>query len=132
MAPEIFEGRDFDWSADICAYAMLVYVPTTRLDIFPELREFRFARMIVSGGRPPFPPGFDSRWKTLIEDCWHQDPIKRPTFQEVVRRLGSAEFFNESIDIARSVRISRASSRNRPKNFSSFFFFLWAITGVRP
>jgi hypothetical protein len=36
-----------------------------------------------------------------MEDCWQQDPKKCPTFQEIVERLGIAEFSNNSIDDGR-------------------------------
>jgi hypothetical protein len=27
--------------------------------------------------------------KTLIEECWHEKPAKRPTFREIIKRLES-------------------------------------------
>jgi serine/threonine protein kinase len=102
MAPEVYKGEAFDWSADIETYAMLAYITTTWLEIFPEVKvPHVFTKMIVKGGRPPFPPKFDGRWKNVIEDCWQSEPSCRPTFQEIVQRLGSPEFVNSSINIGR-------------------------------
>jgi serine/threonine protein kinase len=101
MAPEIFNGMPFSWSADVYAIAMLVYLATTRLDIFPELNEFQFMAKFASRDRPPFPDGFGSRVRRVVEACWHQEPKNCPTFQKIVEKLESTEFVNASIDIDR-------------------------------
>jgi hypothetical protein len=101
MAPEIHVREGYDWSADVYAYGMLVYVATTGLDIFPGLTGHQLSRRIMTGYRPPFPAGLDSRWQNLIEECWRQDPQSRPTFQAIVARINSTEFVGESIDVGR-------------------------------
>jgi serine/threonine protein kinase len=108
MAPEIHEGADYNWAVDVYAYGMFVYVATTRLEPFPEftnpdgtIRIGLFIRKVTSGGRPAFPPGFDSRWRNLIKACWQQEPKNCPTFQAIVDRLGSADFLNDKIDVGR-------------------------------
>jgi serine/threonine protein kinase len=99
MAPEISMGESYDWSADVYAFAVLVYVAVTGEKIFPGLTDFQCVTKIVAGERPPFPPGFDGRWKSLIEECWCHDAKSRPTFDAIVQRLGSAEFVNDSINV---------------------------------
>jgi hypothetical protein len=48
--------------------------------------------MISRGERPPKPPGSENLglgppvWK-LTEECWHQNPDRRPDVGDVLRRL---------------------------------------------
>lgn len=37
--------------------------------------------------RPPVPSFCDPEWKTLMEQCWAPDPLDRPSFTEIARRL---------------------------------------------
>lgn len=47
-----------------------------------------FAGGIVNNTlRPPVPGYCDSEWKLLMEQCWAADPIARPSFTEITRRL---------------------------------------------
>jgi hypothetical protein len=99
MASEISEGSRNDLSAGVYAYAMLVYMAMTGLDIFSGLQKFRFMAKILSGGRPPLWGQFDDQWQDVIRECWHQNPKIRPTFREIAETLESDEFVNESIDV---------------------------------
>lgn len=40
----------------------------------------------------------DIYWK-LIENCWNTDPIKRPTFTDIVNDLSTNEEFTNNINI---------------------------------
>lgn len=43
---------------------------------------------IISGERPPMNSlKINSAFKRLIEDCWSEDPSKRPTFTQIVKTL---------------------------------------------
>lgn len=42
------------------------------------------ADAIVEGRRPPIPEGIPSLFKQLIEQCWSQDPIMRPSFSTIL------------------------------------------------
>ena len=44
-------------------------------------------RMNDKGWRPPLPKKLYKSLKKLIKDCWALDPEKRPTFDEIVKRL---------------------------------------------
>lgn len=37
--------------------------------------------------RPPVPSYCDAEWRLLMEQCWAPDPVVRPSFTEIARRL---------------------------------------------
>ena len=45
------------------------------------------AAVAMESLRPPFPDGIPAAYKTLVEDCWHGDPGKRPHFEDAVEVL---------------------------------------------
>ena len=42
---------------------------------------------IRSGERPVFPEGCADMLKSLIQDCWQQEPTQRPNFRDIKDRL---------------------------------------------
>jgi hypothetical protein len=47
----------------------------------------RYAKKVAGGYRPPRTEAFDDSVWALVESCWAQDPLDRPTAAEVVPRL---------------------------------------------
>ena len=39
------------------------------------------------GARPPIPQGMPAPLEKLLRDCWKQDPVERPSFEEIVQRF---------------------------------------------
>ena len=79
--------------ADVFAFAMFAVEVFTGKVPFPELKNEAVVLRILRGGRPEMPGDAEAigltgdMWK-LLESCWQQNPKKRPTMQEVVRRWG--------------------------------------------
>ena len=48
-----------------------------------------FALKIVKGDRPDFPKYTPQFWRDMVESCWHSDPLRRPTCQELRETLNS-------------------------------------------
>ena len=47
-----------------------------------------FAGGIVNNTLRPLVPSFcDPEWRLLMEQCWAPDPMARPSFTEITRRL---------------------------------------------
>jgi hypothetical protein len=59
--------------------------------------DWKFAGGILSNTlRPPVPASCDPQWRELMEQCWSNEPDKRPSFKEVVSHLRSMLEANQS------------------------------------
>jgi len=77
--------------ADVFAFGMFAVEVFTGKIPFGEQKNEAVVLRISRGGRPEMPENAqavgltDEIWK-LLESCWQQNPKKRPTMEEVVRR----------------------------------------------
>jgi len=77
--------------ADVFAFAMFAVEVFTGKIPFDEQKNEAVVLRISRGGRPDMPGnaqalGLTAEMWELLESCWHQNPKKRPTMGEVVRR----------------------------------------------
>ena len=78
-------------AADVFAFAMFAVEVFTGKIPFDEQKNEAVVLQISRGGRPVMPANAQTvgltgeMWK-LLESCWQQNPKKRPTMEEVVRR----------------------------------------------
>lgn len=78
-------------SVDVFAFAMFVVEVITGRAPFDGRQPAMVAECIRSGERPKMPGnarevGLTGEMWKLLESCWQQDPKRRPTMEEVVRR----------------------------------------------
>ena len=92
--------------ADVFAFGMFAVEVFTGKIPFEEQKNEAVVLQISRGGRPVMPPNAQAvgltieMWK-LLESCWQQNPKKRPTMDEIVRRwetfVGRNDHDNEII-----------------------------------
>jgi serine/threonine protein kinase len=94
-APKIRTGK-YTRSADIYGFALVSYQIMTGNEPFPKPKSYRkFNEKVRNGGRPkwrlidPYP----SSLKTLIEECWSGDALKRPAFASICKWLWRIKVF---------------------------------------
>ncbi|KAH3742599.1 protein serine/threonine kinase [Pelomyxa schiedti] len=90
QAPELIENQMYSPSCDIFSYAVLLYELYIEKEPYPntEFKSFfAVTQFILTGQRRPIPETCPSDLASLIADCWAQDPLQRPTFQEVETRM---------------------------------------------
>ncbi|CAE8588467.1 unnamed protein product [Polarella glacialis] len=90
MAPEMWSGTNYDEKVDVYSYAMVIYEIFCREVPFEEEEPSGVAKFTLAGVRPDmdaWPPNSPPKLRDLMLACWAQDPIKRPSFIEVVNML---------------------------------------------
>ncbi|KAL8130423.1 hypothetical protein V2J09_019578 [Rumex salicifolius] len=91
MAPELFRNEDFDTKVDVFSFALILQEMIEGCPPFSEKDEAEVAEAYADKQRPPFKaPGklYPHGLKELIEKCWNEDPAERPTFREIIVKLG--------------------------------------------
>mmetsp|Transcript_67010 Transcript_67010/g.187331 ORF Transcript_67010/g.187331 Transcript_67010/m.187331 type:complete len:291 (+) Transcript_67010:108-980(+) len=92
MAPEVLRTTKYTEKADVFSYAMVVFEVICRHVPFERIQPITVAKMIGSGERPDVrdhvqldevPPGLVE----IMEACWMQDPLGRPTFKAIAADL---------------------------------------------
>ena len=78
-------------AADVFAFGMLVVEVFTGEAPFGEQKNEAVVLRILRGDRPKMPGnaqavGLTHEMWALLENCWHQNPKKRPTMEEVMER----------------------------------------------
>ena len=99
MAPEVWAKLDYGKPCDVYGFAIILYEIMTTENPFESFDFFRMLIEIQKGTRPEFKSPIPEAYKNLIEKCWNNDPMKRPTFQEIVENLkNDKKFITEEID----------------------------------
>ena len=89
IAPEIFRDNDYSKKSDVYAFGIIVYEIITNEIPFKNfgLSQFEIMQKVPNGERPKFLYEIPECYKSLIEECWKDDPNERPTFDEIVENL---------------------------------------------
>ncbi|KAG2436299.1 hypothetical protein HXX76_006610 [Chlamydomonas incerta] len=100
MAPEVFRKLPYNEKADVFSFGVVMYELLSRellvISYFNTSRGAKlgmhqpedYAEMVCDGFRPARPTALanDAVW-SLIEACWHDDPVQRPDMDTVLVRL---------------------------------------------
>eukprot|EP00741_Cyanophora_paradoxa_P023050 tig00021537_g22260.t1 len=92
MAPEVMDLRPYTAKSDVFSFGTLLWEIVTREVPFKEAKEERAIERFVldRGKRLPIPATADPVLRSIIEQCWHQEPARRPAMEAVVETLRSA------------------------------------------
>lgn len=86
------ETSKFLPASDIYSYAMTCYEVLTGHVPFPAISDRSVEEKVLSGGRPQLPGECPDSLRLLLEECWASDPLKRPSFSEIVRKLENLKY----------------------------------------
>eukprot|EP00163_Fabomonas_tropica_P012112 TRINITY_DN2330_c0_g1_i1.p1 TRINITY_DN2330_c0_g1~~TRINITY_DN2330_c0_g1_i1.p1 ORF type:complete len:207 (+),score=30.59 TRINITY_DN2330_c0_g1_i1:272-892(+) len=89
MAPETMEGKPYDEKVDVYSFGLVIWeLVTGELPFREYTNDVALARAVVDFRvRPKIPYFCPQQLAELIEDCWHHNPRRRPSFETVVSRL---------------------------------------------
>jgi tRNA A-37 threonylcarbamoyl transferase component Bud32 len=90
MAPELLNGSSSKVSekVDVFSFGIVLWEILTGEEPYANMHYGAIIGGIVNNTlRPPVPSFCDTEWKLLMEQCWAPDPVVRPTFTEIARRL---------------------------------------------
>ncbi|KAJ7583144.1 kinase-like domain-containing protein, partial [Mycena floridula] len=90
QSPEILEGGQNSFKGDVYAYGCVCYeIFAGRIPFYDVYNEMAVSLKVIRGNRPARPetPELENDVWDLIQDCWKEDPDKRPTATQIVQRL---------------------------------------------
>jgi hypothetical protein len=93
-APELWLGKAKSTSTDMFAFGILLWEFYACAVPFGDVDDDIIGNLILRGERPAVPDatdatrqGFPADYFALMQECWLEDPKKRPTAEQVHRRL---------------------------------------------
>ncbi|KAM7266718.1 hypothetical protein ACFE04_004615 [Oxalis oulophora] len=90
MAPELLNGSSSKVSekVDVFSFGIVLWEILTGEEPYANMHYGAIIGGIVNNTLRPLVPSFcDSEWQLLMEQCWAPDPVVRPSFTEIARRL---------------------------------------------
>lgn len=95
MAPEVFMSNDYNNKVDVYSFGIILWEMLTGKTPFKGINNAQLMISICKDNeRPIIPSGTPINFQNLICKCWHSDPNKRPSFQDIYKefRSGRVEF----------------------------------------
>lgn len=100
-APEVLNDDNYTYAGDVYSFAFVAYEIMMVKEPFENYSFSKLMSKIVSWSRPEFDSTIPDAYKSLIEECWAQNPSERPTFDQIVEKLKTEkEFVTELVDEA--------------------------------
>ena len=82
-APEVTRGEPYGAKVDVYSFGIVLWEMATGALPFADRNSTLAAVAAANGERPPIPPECPSDWASIIQQCWHPDPLQRPSFAEL-------------------------------------------------
>ncbi|KAG9448141.1 hypothetical protein H6P81_014269 [Aristolochia fimbriata] len=92
VAPEVFLNKEYDTKVDVFSFALILQEMIEGHPPFTAKQEDEVPKSYVAKERPPFRAPlklYSYGLKDLIEECWNNNPARRPTFRQIIDRLPS-------------------------------------------
>jgi serine/threonine protein kinase len=86
MAPEVLKHARHSKFSDVYGFGIILWELATRREVYEELESTQIIAMVANDRlRPEIPVGCP--WNGLMVKCWMEEPLERPTFDEIVKEL---------------------------------------------
>src|ERR1700722_19815536 len=88
IAPEVIAGKRTTKASDIYSVAMLMWEISFGQPPFINYKhDYDLAMNIINGIRPKIEPETPLEYKSLMEQCWDADPLKRPDIDPLLKKM---------------------------------------------
>ncbi|KAG4959073.1 hypothetical protein JHK87_035706 [Glycine soja] len=90
MAPELLSGKSnmVSEKIDVYSFGIVMWELLTGNEPYADMHCASIIGGIVNNSlRPQIPTWCDPEWKSLMESCWASDPVERPSFSEISKKL---------------------------------------------
>jgi len=89
MAPEVLRYEQYGSSCDVYSFGILLWnLATGSIRPHPYLTPMQVARGVAKNGlRPEMPSRVTPEFRQLVEECWAENPVERPSFADICVRL---------------------------------------------
>jgi serine/threonine protein kinase len=88
-APEIMRREQYTEQADVFSLGVIMWEVATRKRPFAGEDNAQVALYIVEGERPSIPADIPRGYGELVQACWHEQALRRPTAERVAHLLAS-------------------------------------------
>ncbi|XP_071680745.1 serine/threonine-protein kinase STY13-like [Lolium perenne] len=103
MAPEMIQHRPYDHKVDVYSFGIVLWELMTGMLPFTNMTAVQAAFAVVNkNARPPIPQDCLPSLSHIMTRCWDANPEVRPSFNEVVTMLETAE-----MEVVSNVRKAR-------------------------
>ncbi|XP_057429746.1 integrin-linked protein kinase 1 [Lotus japonicus] len=92
VAPEVFKQEEYGTKVDVFSFALVLQEMIEGCPPFHAKRENDVPKVYAAKERPPFhapAKRYSHGLRELIEECWNENPAKRPTFRQIIIKLES-------------------------------------------
>ncbi|AVL94173.1 putative serine/threonine protein kinase receptor [Megavirus vitis] len=98
-APEIIRGEKYNEKADVFSFGVVMWEMVTFHEPFAGCNFMQVSLDIIKGTRPQIPGDCPPEMTELIKSCWHAKAKKRPTMEQVIKKLSSFIKDNSELDV---------------------------------
>jgi serine/threonine protein kinase len=88
LSPEVINNAHFSMSSDVYAFGIVLWEVFTRQEIYEGLSAAQIIAKVAHEGLRPHIP-IDCPWADIMQSCWRQDALDRPTFHHILVKLSS-------------------------------------------
>jgi serine/threonine protein kinase len=88
MAPEVIANGKYTEKADVFSFGVIMWELVSRELPYNGMNSVQVSVAVLTKAyRPPIPRNTPAEYAKLIEEAWHQEPSKRPSFEYIVEKL---------------------------------------------
>jgi serine/threonine protein kinase len=95
LAPEVLKDGKYSTASDVYSYAIVMWEIQSLKTPFADWNVYQIMSAVDEGERPPVDESFGSvfphahSYRALMQRCWDADPLRRPTFEDILTEIGS-------------------------------------------